>query len=105
MNLSLIPKAFDVLRKGESLANPGVWKVGGMALSAAVGGLALSINSLAQAAGYDLHIDQGTADAIGAVAAWVVGCVFHVATTDKLGLPAKPEPAGNSQDDLRGPGA
>jgi hypothetical protein len=105
MNLTLIPKAFDVLRKGESLANPGVWKVGGMALSAAVGAFALSINSLAQAAGYDLHIDQGTADALGAVAAWVVGCVFHVATTDKLGLPAKPASADPAGSDLPNPGA
>jgi hypothetical protein len=91
MNISLIPKAFDCLRVGGILANPKLWKVGGMALSAAVGSFALSLNALGKAAGYDLNIDQQTAASIGAVAAWIVGTLFHIATTDKLGiLPAKP---------------
>lgn len=100
MNFSIVPKAFDCFRVGSALANPELWKVGGMGLSAAVGGFALSINALGKAAGYDLNIDQNTADALGAVAAWIVGCIFHVATTDKLGvLPSRP--AGSSEPDHR----
>jgi hypothetical protein len=100
MNLSIVPAFFDVFRKGSAVADDlrGPVKVGGMALSAVVGALALSINSLAKAAGYDIQIDQPTADAIGAVAAWVVGCLFHIATTDKLGLPAKSEPDSSVPD-------
>jgi hypothetical protein len=107
MNFSLIPKAFDCLRKGEVLASPGLWKVGGTALAGAIGAALLSINDLARAAGYDLHLTPEVAGALGLAGAWVVGLFFTVATTDKLGvLPAKPTPslpADRAPDVFEGP--
>lgn len=91
MNPFVIPAALDCLRKGSALTSSGLWRTGGIALSAAIGGFALSINSIAGAFGHDLHIDQPTADAIGAVAAWVVGTITHLAASHDIGvLPAKP---------------
>ena len=92
MNLSVIGKAFNVLRKGECLANPAVWKTGGLALSAAIGALLVSINDLAKALGYDLQITSEVAGALGVVGAWGVGLYFTLATSDKVGLPPKPGP-------------
>lgn len=80
----------DVLRKGSAVTDPALWKTGGEALKLAIIALALSINDLAKAFGHDLHIDQTVAASIGALVAWVVGLFFTVATTDKLGFPAKP---------------
>ena len=95
----LIGDIVDVFRKGKSVANPALWKNLG-ATTAAIAGLASSALAVAAAFGYRIDLSD---DAVQALAGGIAGALFlfngglHVATSDKVGLPAKPE-----ADDGRG---
>lgn len=96
MNLSLIPSAFDVLRKGSAVADPKLWK-DRTALTLALTGLLLAIVHAAKGFGYELPITTEDAGAIAGAVAVVVGLFGNYATSDKTGiLPAKPETTANS---------
>ena len=95
----LIGDIVDVFRKGRSVANPELWKNMG-ACSAALAGLGSSALAIAAVFGYRVDLDR---DALEAIAGGIAGVLFlfnggvHLATSDKVGLPAKPKP-----DDGRG---
>lgn len=102
MNLTMIPTAFDVLRKGSALADPDLWRSRGEALKVAIVAFVLSLNPLAKALGYDFQLDAATAGAIGLVAVWLVGLFIHHAASPAAGvLPPKPAPADPAASDLR----
>lgn len=87
----LINDALDVFRKGKSVANPVLWKSIG-ATSSMLAGLITSGLAVAAAFGYPLPLGDDLVQALaGGVAAalFVFGGGLHVATTDKIGLPAK----------------
>lgn len=98
----LIGDIVDVFRKGKSVANPELWKNLG-ATSAALAGLASSALAVAAAFGYRIDLDGA---AVEAIAGGIAGVLFlfnggvHLASSEKVGLPAKPEP-----DDGRGQSA
>lgn len=101
----------DLFRKGSSVANPALWKQGGMALQVVLVGLILSANTVAGMFGYDLNISEAQAGSIAAGVVTVVCIVFTYVTSDKVGiLPAKPEvppeggPDRSSEDTMRAGG-
>lgn len=95
----LIGDIIDVFRKGRSVANPELWKNLG-ACSAALAGVGSSALAVAAAFGYRIDLDR---DALEAIAGGIAGVLFlfnggvHLATSDKVGLPPKPD-----ADDGRG---
>jgi hypothetical protein len=97
--------AINVLRRGSAVADPALWKKGGIALQVAITAFLLSLNSVAKAFGHDLQLSPQTAGEIATGLVAVVGVLFTVITTDKIGiLPAKPEvpadPAASVQAEM-----
>lgn len=92
----------DVLRKGNAVADPKLWK-DRAALAIALSALITAAAHLGKALGYDLGIDTETADRIAGGIAAAAGLFSHYATSDKTGLlPPKPAPAEVSGPDLSG---
>jgi hypothetical protein len=90
----LIPDALDVFRKGKMIANPMLWKNIG-ATSSVLAGLVTSALAVAAAFGYRLDLDSHVIEALAsglAAVLFLLSSGVHVVTTDKIGLPAKPEP-------------
>ena len=87
----LIGDIIDVFRKGRSVAQPELWKNMG-ATTAALAGIASSAMAVAAAFGYRIDIDN---TAVEAIAGGIAGVLFliqsglHIATSEKVGLPAK----------------
>lgn len=91
MNLSFLPSALDFLRKGGALTEPGLWKVRGEKLKFALGAAILALNPVVKGlTGHDLGITPEVSGGIAAAAVWLLGLFFTAATSDKVGLPAKP---------------
>lgn len=91
---------FDVLRKGESVADPATWKNRAAVAMAVSGIIVAASHAFPQLAQYG--IDQSTADGIGATVAFLAGVFGIYGTSEKVGLlppKAKSDPA--PQDDLR----
>ena len=89
----LLGDIFDVFRKGKSLANAAAWKNRAVA-SDLVAGLLASGLAVSAAFGYRLDLDADTLQALaGGVAAvgYLLSAGVHIATSEKVGLPAKPE--------------
>ena len=105
MNFSIIPAGLDFLRKGEALNNPGLWKAGGEALKAAVGGFILTLNPIGKALGYDLQITPEVSGSVAVLVVYVMGVFFTAATSPTVGLlPAKVAgPAGDAPAGGGGP--
>lgn len=81
----------NLFRVGESLANAGAWKTGGMALQAALVTFFLAGNDILAAFGLSFRIDQAQANSLAVIAVSVASLVFTFITSDKVGLlPAKP---------------
>jgi hypothetical protein len=98
MKFSIIPAAFDSLRKGEAVSNPELWKHGGAALQVALAAFILSLNSLAKAAGYDLQLTPELAGQIAAGVVAFVGVFVTYVSSKRVGiLPAK-QMAGSAGD-------
>lgn len=91
-----------LFRKGNAVADPVAWKMGGISSMALVPVL-LALDRVASAFGHPLGInEQSAADiAVGLLA--VVGIVSHVVSSDKVGLPARsadrPAGTGDTGDD------
>lgn len=84
---------FDLFRRGSAVADPALWK-NRSALALAIAGLLAALVQLAKVYGYELPVPL-THDEIAALAggiATVIGIVCTFVTSDKVGLPAKPEP-------------
>lgn len=89
---------FGLFRKGSAVANPELWKNGGAALQAVLvpflAALASVVCTIANAYCFTLSPEAAAAIAGGVVA--VVGVVTTYITSDKVGIPAKPETPANS---------
>lgn len=82
---------FNAFRAGESLANAGLWKTGGMALQIALVAFFMAGNEIMAAFGLSFRFDSATANAFALVVVTAVGIVFDIITTDKVGIvPSKP---------------
>lgn len=89
----LIGDAIDVFRKGKALANAAAWK-NRAAATDLVAGLLASALAVGAAFGYRVDLDADTVQALaGGLAAvgYLVSAGLHIATSDKVGLPPKPE--------------
>jgi hypothetical protein len=99
----------DVFRKGNSVANPELWKHGGAALQAALVPFLVALASaVCTVLSYCFTLTPEVAAGIAGGVVAVVGVFVTYATSDKVGLPAKPvterAPAAAAEADLRGPG-
>lgn len=91
MNLSIIPSAFDALRKGEAVADA-VQHRNATALGTALGLLLVALVNIAKGLGYDLSfITPDMATQLGLLVAGACTAWGHFATNPAVGiLPAKP---------------
>jgi hypothetical protein len=88
---------FDVLRKGEAVADPATWK-NRSTIVIAVSAFLMTLNHV-----YPLGIDQQTADALGGTVAFAVFLWNQYATSKTVGiLPAKPVAGNDAAVDVRG---
>jgi hypothetical protein len=88
-----ISAGLDVFRKGSIVANPTAWKKGQITASM-IGAALVAVVVLAKAFGYDIPLSNDDMQQIGSVVLIVFGLFNTAATvvsTDKVGLPAKPE--------------
>lgn len=89
----LIGDAIDVFRKGKTVANPVLWKNVG-ATASLLAGLITSALAVAAAFGYRLDVDSDLVEALAsgvAAALFLLSGGLHITTSDKVGLPPKPE--------------
>ncbi len=93
-----------LFRQGSALSDPAVWK-NRSALVMALSGAIVAAAQVSKAFGHDFGIDNDTASAIAGGIAAVAGLFSTYATSDKVGLPPKPETPSDPAGDLRGPGA
>jgi hypothetical protein len=80
----------DLFRKGNSVADPVLWKVGGISAMVLVP-LVLALDRVATAFGFPLGISTEAASDIAAGLVALVGVVSHIVSSDKIGLPAAPQ--------------
>lgn len=87
-----IKALFNVLRKGESVADPAAWKNRASAVGAITGFL-VAVKLAAMAFGVDLGVTDAHIEAAVTGGASIVGLVTLIwanfATSEKVGLPAK----------------
>ncbi len=103
--MSFIDKSkalFNLFRAGGTVANPKAWKTGQMTCTA-VGGLLMSLAYIAKVFfGYELPIDQDTANAIGTGLIAVANIVLTIITSKHASLPgldpAQPMQPANEPD-------
>lgn len=86
---------FRVLQVGQAVASPARWKAGQIGVNALAGFL-LSVVALASAYGYPIPATPGQAEAVAAGLLAVFNILFTVATTEKIGLPARAAGDGDS---------
>lgn len=82
----------DLFRKGNAVADPALWKsrqIRATLLLPAAGALIAVLRSF----GLEVPLDDAQITQLVAGIVVVINLVLTVSTTDKLGLPAKPEPA------------
>lgn len=87
MKLSVIPAAFNALRRGEVLLNADTWRTRG-AIAAGVAAFMGAVAAVGKALGHDWSflLDPETQAATGFIAALVVGLLTHAATKPEFGL-------------------
>lgn len=85
-----ITALWALFRQGQSVADPALWKTRQITATVLAGVLVALVNAAA-AFGVDIPLDLDTANAIAAGVIGVFNVVYTVTTTDKVGLPPKPE--------------
>lgn len=85
-----ISALWALFRQGQSVADPKLWKERQITATA-LGGVLLAVVNVSHAFGFEIPLDMEAANAIGAGAIALVNCVLTLATSDKVGLPPKPE--------------
>jgi hypothetical protein len=92
--LSKLKAALKVLQRGQEVADPATWKNRQLGVTA-VTALLVAIAAASSAFGVDLGVTDAQIESAVIGGASVVGLVFNVwatlATSKKVGLPAKPE--------------
>jgi hypothetical protein len=90
-----ITALFGLFRRGAALADPGA-----LQNSAVLAALVVALAGMAKAFGYDLHIDDQTAQAIAGGVAALAGVVLTI-TSKSVGLPPKPSAGNDSTVDAK----
>lgn len=85
-----ITALWALFRQGQSVADPKLWKERQITATVLAGVLVALVN-VAHAFGLEIPLDMDTANAIAAGVLGVWNVALTYATTDKVGLPAKPE--------------
>lgn len=85
-----IAALWALFRQGQSVADPKLWKQRQITATA-LGAVLLAVVAVLKAFGVDIPLDTETAVAIGGGVIAVVNVVLTLVTTDKVGLPPKPE--------------
>jgi len=85
-----ITALWALFRQGQSVADPALWKTRQITATV-IGGLILAMVNVAASFGYAIPLDMDAANAIGAGLLALVNVLLTVSTTEKVGLPAKPE--------------
>lgn len=80
----------DLFRKGSSVSEPAKWKERQITATV-LAGVILALVHLLSVFGVAIPLDMDTANAIAGGIIAIVNVVLTVTTTDKIGLPAKPE--------------
>lgn len=98
-------KLFAVLalfRRGNEVADPALWKTGGMAAMAFVPFL-LALDRVGAAFGLPLGFSESAAADLSAGIVAAIGVVSHLITSKKVGLPpvSPSDPADRSTDGFR----
>lgn len=89
---------FDLLRKGQRVADPEIWKNRQVAVTVIVPALA-ALLSVANAFGLGLPVSDADLAALAAGIVALVNIVLTYTTSRKIGLPAKTELSGVRVDD------
>jgi hypothetical protein len=92
--------AVNVLRKGESVMDPVLWK-NRTAATLAVAALIMALASFAKGFGYDLGVDNDLAMALAGGIAAAVGLYSNYATSKSVGI--LPELPGGPDDEFESP--
>lgn len=94
---------FDLFRKGVAVANPEAWKTGGMAFAPVLVAFLVSLDSLLDQFGIDIHMDTQTATLVAGGVLAIYHWVLTFITSDKVGvLPAKEVPPVDPPDSSGG---
>jgi len=108
MGVSMMKKLlafFSVLKKGRQVANPAAWKAGQITGSV-LAGLLGAVVALAKVYGYELPLNDEQLLAIGSAIVAIVGLFLSpaitVASTEKVGLPAKTESGSKTKHSVGG---
>lgn len=97
----LISDVLSAFRKGKELANAATWKNRAIAANA-LGVFLTAVLGIAAAFGYNLDIDAQTVQTIAeglAAGICLLNVGVHVTTSERVGLPAKPEASGPAAAD------
>jgi hypothetical protein len=79
---------FELFRKGNAVADPVLWKTGGITVALLLPCL-LAINHVASSFGIDTHLSEIDAGTIATGLVSIASVVSHLISSDKLGLPPK----------------
>lgn len=88
--MKLLFALFDLFRKGSVVANPEAWKYGQITATV-LGAFLWSVARTIDTFGYTLPLDQSQVDQLAAGLLTVINVVLTVVTSDKVGLPARPD--------------
>jgi len=81
---------FDLLKAGRRVNDPAKWKARQIEASVLVAALWAGINA-ASAFGVEIPVSADTVDAVAVAVLSLVNVLLTLATTNKIGLPSKPE--------------
>lgn len=81
---------WDLMHKGRMVANPAAWKKGQIQASMIVALIWAAVHT-AEAFGYGVPIGSETVDAVAVGLLALVSWLLTVATSEKVGLPTRPE--------------
>jgi hypothetical protein len=87
-----------LFRQGNAVADPALWKTGGISAAALVG-LVLALDRVGSSFGHPLGITQTDAQALAGGVLVLAHIVLTVVTSDKVGLPPLGEPRVDSGGD------
>ena len=88
--LEKLKALWALMEAGKAVSDPKLWKQR-QVKSTAVVALLMAVVNMSKGFGYELPIDETTANAIGAGILGVVNVVLTITTSDKVGLAAKPD--------------
>jgi hypothetical protein len=92
-----IAAAFELLKVGRAVANPAAWKAGQITATA-LGAAILAAVKLAEAYGYKLPVDAGTANDIAWLVIVLANLVLTITTSKSVGVGRAALPSERAPD-------